>query len=67
MSCLFILQVCKERHELVMGRNGFLCELHNYCEMSEGNIQDVSYSWIKQNNAKWPGIGTGALLVNTEK
>jgi len=50
-----------------MGRNGFLCELHNYCEMSEGNIQDVSYSWIKQNNAKWPGIGTGALLVNTEK
>ena len=38
-----------------------------YCEMSEGNIQEVSYSWIKQNNAKWPAVGTGALLVNTGK
>lgn len=67
MSCPFILQVCNEGHELVKARNGFMCaQCIIYCEMSDGSIQEVSYSWIKQNNAKWPGVGTTALLANRE-
>jgi hypothetical protein len=61
------LQVCKEGHALFKAGMAFCAQYIIYCEMSEGNIQEVSYSWIKQNNAKWPAVGTGALLVNTGK
>jgi hypothetical protein len=37
----------------------------SYAEMWEGNFQEAeSFSWVNQNNVKWPEVETTAELVN---